>query len=50
MDATLFNSYMNVIRVLAMDRDPPVMVEVAETIITLNIVLLQLRQMIQTQQ
>ena len=50
MGATLFNSYVNVIRVLAMDRDPPVMGAVAEAITTLNVVSLQLRQMMQTQQ
>ena len=50
MGATLFDSYMTVIRVLAMDRDPLVAAEVAEAITTLNIVLLQLRQMIQAQQ
>ena len=50
MGATLFDSYMNVIRVLAMDGDPPVVAEVAKAITTLNVVLLQLRQMIQTQQ
>ena len=50
MGATLFDSYTNVIRVLAMDGDPPVMAEVTKAITTLNIVSLQLRQMIQTQQ
>ena len=50
MGATLFDSYMNVIRVLATGGDPPVMAEVAEAITTLNVVSLQLRQMIQTQQ
>ena len=50
MGATLFDSYTNVIRVLAMDGDPPVVVGVAKTITTMNILLLQLRQMIQTQQ
>ena len=45
MDATLFDSYASVIRVLAIDRDPPVTAEVAETITTMNILLLQLRQM-----
>ena len=50
MGATLFNSYVNVIRVLATDGDPPVTAEVAKAITTLNVVLLQLRQMIQTQQ
>ena len=50
MGTTLFNSYVNVIRVLAMDGDPLVMAAVAEAITTLNVVSLQLRQMIQTQQ
>jgi hypothetical protein len=50
MGATLFDSYVNVIRVLVMDGDPPVAVEVAEAITTLNVVSLQLRQMIQTRQ
>jgi hypothetical protein len=50
MGATLFDSYVNVIRVLVVDGDPPVAVEVAEAITTLNVVSLQLRQMIQTQQ
>ena len=50
MGATLFNSYTNETRVVAMDRDPQVMVEVAEAITTLSVVSLQLRQMIQTQQ
>ena len=46
----MFNSYVNVIRVLATDGDPLVTVDVAEAITTLNIASLQLRQMIQTQQ
>ena len=50
MGTTLFDSYVNVIRVVAMDRDHPVMAEVAKVITTLNVVSLQLRQMIQTQQ
>ena len=50
MGTTLFNTYVNVIRVLAMDGDPLVMAAVAEAITTLNVVSLQLRQMIQTQQ
>jgi hypothetical protein len=50
MGATLFDSYVNVIRVLVVDGDTPVMAEVAEAITTLNVVSLQLRQMIQTQQ
>ena len=53
MGATLFDSYINVIRVirvLAADGDPLVMGAVAEAITTLNVVLLQLRQMMQTQQ
>ena len=50
MGATLFDSYMNIIRVLAMDGDPLVMVEVAKTITIMNILLLQLRWTIQTQQ
>jgi hypothetical protein len=50
MGATLFDSYVNVIRVLVVDGDPPVAVEVAEAITTLNVVSLQLRQMIQTRQ
>ena len=50
MGATLFDSYMNIIRVVAADGDPQVTAEVAKATTTLNIVLLQLRQMIQTQQ
>jgi hypothetical protein len=50
MGATLFDSYVNVIRVLVADGDPPVAAEVAEAITTLNVVSLQLRQMIQTRQ
>jgi hypothetical protein len=50
MGAILFDSYVNVIRVLVADGDPPVAAEVAEAITTLNVVSLQLRQMIQTQQ
>ena len=50
MGTTLFDSYTNIIRVLATDGDPPVTAEVAKTITTMNILLLQLRQMIQTQQ
>ena len=50
MGTTLFDSYVNVIRVLAADRDPPVMGAVAKAITTLNVVSLQLRQMMQTQQ
>ena len=50
MGATLFDSYVNVIRVLATDGDPPVMGAVGEAITTLNVVSLQLRQMMQTQQ
>ena len=50
MGAALFNSYMNVIKVLATDGDPPVMGAVAEAITTLNVVSLHLRQMMQTQQ
>jgi hypothetical protein len=50
MGATLFDSYVNVIRVLVVDGDPLVAVEVAEAITTLNVVSLQLRQMIQTRQ
>ena len=34
MDATLFDSYVNKIRVVAMDGDPLVMVEVAKATIT----------------
>jgi hypothetical protein len=49
MGATLFDSYVNVIRVLVADGDPPV-AEEAEAITTLNVVSLQLRQMIQTRQ
>ena len=45
---TLFDSCVNVIRVLGMDWDPPVMAEVAETI--MNILLLQLKWTMQTQQ
>ena len=50
MGATLFDSYMNIIRVLAMDGDPLVMAEVAKTITIMNILLLQLRWTIQTHQ
>ena len=50
MGATLCDSYANVIRVLATDGDPPVMAEVAKTITTMNVLLLQLRWMIQTWQ
>ena len=50
MGATLFNSYMNIIRVGATDGDPQVAAEEAKATTTLNVVLLQLRQMIQTQQ
>ena len=50
MCTTLFDSYVNVINVLATDGDPPVMGAVAKAITTLNIVSLQLRQMMQTQQ
>jgi hypothetical protein len=50
MGATLFDSYVNVIRVLVADGDPPVAAEEAEAITTLNVVSLQLRQMIQTRQ
>jgi hypothetical protein len=50
MGAILFDSYVNVIRVLVADGDPPVAAEVAEAITTLNVVSLQLRQMIQTRQ
>ena len=48
MCATLFDSCVNVIRVPGMDGDPPVVVEVAETI--MNVLLLQLKWMMQTQQ
>jgi hypothetical protein len=50
MGATLFDSYVNVIRVLVADGDPPVAAEEAAAITTLNVVSLQLRQMIQTRQ
>ena len=44
----MFDSYVSKIRVVAMDGDPQVMAEVAKATATLNIVLLPLRQRIQT--
>ena len=48
MGTTLFDSCMNVIRVLGMDGDPLVMVEVVQTI--MNILSLHLKWRMQTQQ
>ena len=50
MGAALFTSYVNETRMVATDRDLRVVAEVAETIITQNAVLVQLKLRIQTLQ